>query len=250
MKRRVFIINNFMASSRKVIAIIPARGGSKGIPRKNIKLLAGKPLIAYSIEAALKSKYIDKIIVSTEDDEIAEISKNYGAEIIKRPEELARDDSTTIEVVKHVLGVLEKENKQFGIIILLQPTSPLRKTEDIDKATELFLKGTCESIVSVCEAVKNPHWSLKIKDNYLKPLFDWNFFLNKRRQELPTTYFLNGAIYITTVENLIKYNSFFNEKVTPYFMPSYRSVDIDEPLDFKFAEFLLCEQELKSEIEK
>jgi len=223
----------------KIIGIIPARGGSKRIPKKNIKLLGGKPLIAYSIEAALKSKYINRVIVSTEDREIAKISKKYGAEVIKRPIELAKDDSSTTEVIKHTITTLNENEKYFpDIVVLLQPTSPLRKVEDIEKAIELFLNNECKSVVSVCKYRENPYWSLKIEKGYAKPVFGWDYFL-KRSQDLPRVYTLNGAIFITTVKNLFKYNGFFNDKICLYIMPVDRSIDIDEEVDFKFAGLLL-----------
>jgi CMP-N-acetylneuraminic acid synthetase len=221
----------------QTIAIIPARGGSKGIPRKNIRLLGGKPLIAYTIETALKSKYIDIVVVSTEDEEIAGISKKFGAEVIERPEELAGDESPTIDAIKHVIQTLrEKDNYNPDIVVLLQPTTPLRIVEDINNAVELFLNNDCESVVSVCKA--NPYWCLTIKDKHLEPTFGWDYFY-KRRQDLLHSYSLNGVIYITTIENLNKYNSFFNKKIIPYIMPYERSIDIDEEIDFKLAEFFL-----------
>ena len=224
---------------QKIVAIIPARGGSKGIPRKNIRLLAGKPLIAYSIEAALNSKYINRIIISTEDKEIADISRKYGAEVIERPEELAKDNSQTIDVVKHVLENLKKnESYTPDIIALLQPTSPLRTKEDIDNGIELFVNNKCGSVISVCEAIHPVYWTFII-EKYLKPIFNWKYFLNKRRQDLPKTYILNGAVYITSFDNLYKYNSFFNRKIIPYIMQSKNSIDIDEKVDFEFVEFLL-----------
>jgi len=226
----------------EVLAIIPARGGSKGIPRKNIRLLAGKPLIAYSIETALKSRYIDRIIVSTEDEEIAKIAKIYGAEVIKRPKELARDETPTIDAVKHVLEFLKKkENYIPDIIILLQPTSPLRSVEDIDNAVELFLNNDCEGIISLCEAKSPPYWSFRIRKRYIEPILGWDF-LHKRRQDVPKSYAPNGAIYITTVKNLYRYNGFLSKKTMAYIMPFERSIDIDEEIDFKFAEFLLGEK--------
>jgi len=224
---------------QKIVAIIPARGGSKGIPRKNIRLLAGKPLIAYSIEAALNSKYINRIIISTEDKEIADISRKYGAEVIERPEGLAKDNSQTIDVVKHVLENLKKnESYTPDIIALLQPTSPLRTKEDIDNGIELFVNNKCGSVISVCEAIHPVYWTFII-EKYLKPIFSWKCFLNKRRQDLPKTYILNGAVYITSFDNLYKYNSFFNRKIIPYIMQFKNSIDIDEKVDFEFVEFLL-----------
>lgn len=221
----------------KIIAIIPARGGSKGVRRKNIRLLAGKPLIAYTIEAASKSEYINRVVVSTEDKEISEVSKKYGAEVIDRPKELAQDDSPAIDAIKHVIGALrEKDNYHPDIIVLLQSTTPLRIVADINNAIDFFLNNDCESVVSVCEI--NPYWSLTIKDRYLEPIFGWDYFY-KRRQNLPNTYALNGAIYITLTENFDKYNGFLNKKTISYIMPHERSIDIDEEFDFKLAELLL-----------
>lgn len=222
----------------KIIAIIPARGGSKGIPQKNIRLLAGKPLIAYTVDYALKSKYIDTVVVSTEDQEIAAISYKYGAEIIKRPAILAQDDSPTIDAVLHVLEALKIQNEEQNVVVLLQPTSPLRNSEDIDSAIDLFLKNECDSIISVCESEHPPYWAYKIDDHYLKPIMG-NDFLKKRRQELPKSYMPNGAIYISTVGVLNKYKSFNSSRRLPYLMPAIRSVDIDNELDFIVAESII-----------
>lgn len=227
-----------MKEKAKIITIIPARGGSKGIPRKNLRLLARKPLIAYSIETALKSKWIDRVIVSTEDEEIAEISREDGAEIIERPKEMARDDSPTIDAIFHALEVLKVENYEPDITILLQPTSPLRTAKDIDNAIELFLNNDGESVVSVCEVEHTPYWSFKIEDKCLKPIFEEKY-LRMRRQELPKVYIPNGAIYISTPENLRKYNGFYCSMTVPYVMPPERSIDIDREIDFMLAELLM-----------
>jgi CMP-N-acetylneuraminic acid synthetase len=222
----------------KILAIIPARGGSKGLPRKNIRLLAGKPLIAYTIEVALKSKYVDKVIVSTEDEEITEVSKKYGAEVIERPNELAKDDTLTTDVIFHVLEILKVKNYNPDIVVLLQPTSPLRKAEDIDNAIELFLSSDCESVVSVCEIEHPPYWSFKIEEVYLKPLFDKRY-LRMRRQDLERTYIPNGAIYVSIPRTLYKYKGFYCNYIIPYIMPIERSVDIDNEIDFMLAELLV-----------
>jgi len=222
----------------KIIAIIPARGGSKEIPRKNIRLMSGKPLIALSIEAALKSKCIDRVVVSTEDKEIAEISREYGAEIIERPEEFAKDESSTIDAILHALEVLRAENYNPDIIVLLQPTSPLRNAEDVGSAIELFLNSDCESVVSVCEVGHPPYWNFKIAEGYLKPLFR-DKYLMLRRQDLEKVYMPNGAMYISTPENLRKYKSFYCLRTIPYIMPPERSIDIDNEVDFMLAELLM-----------
>ena len=224
--------------NKRILAIIPARGGSKGIPRKNIKLLAGKPLIAYTIEAALKSRYLDRVIVSTEDKEIAAISKKYGAEIAKRPQKLAVDKAEKRDIVFHVLKYLKREECELNIIVILQPTSPLRTVDDIDKAIELFLRNKCESVVSVCESGQSPYWSLKIKRGYLMPVFGEKCF-KMIRQDLSKTYLPNGAIFISNFQTLDKYKSFYTNKILPFIMPMERSIDIDEEFDFWLNEQIL-----------
>ena len=221
----------------KIIAIIPARSGSKGIPRKNIRLLAGKPLIGYSIEATLTSK-IDIVIVSTEDEEIAEISRKYGAEVIDRPEELARNETPTIDVIFHVLEILKMKNYKPDIVVLVQPTSPLRNAEDIGNAINLFLDSDCESVVSVCEVEHPPYWSFRIDGGFLKSLFDKRY-LRMRRQDLEKVYIPNGAIYVSAPQTLYEYKSFYCNHIIPYIMPIERSVDIDNEVDFILAELLL-----------
>jgi len=222
----------------KIIAIIPARGGSKGVPRKNLRLLCGKPLIYYTIREALKSKHISKTIVSTEDEEVVKTSNEYGAEVIKRPIELAKDETPTIDVIFHVLQVVKAQNFEPKIVVLLQPTSPLRNAQDIDNAIELFLENDCESVVSVCEIEHSPYWSFKIENGYLTPIFGEEY-LRKRRQDLPKVYIPNGAIYVSTPEVLCKYRSFYCQKTIPYIMPPERSVDIDNEIDFMLAELLM-----------
>ncbi|WP_424355974.1 cytidylyltransferase domain-containing protein [Methanobacterium sp. MBAC-LM] len=223
-----------------ILAIIPARGGSKGVPRKNIKKIAGKPLIAHTIESAVKSKYINKVIVSTEDQEIANISKEYGAEVIERPEKLALDDSSTIDAVFHSINHLKMENYTPDVVVLLQPTSPLRTVQDIDGSIEFFCKKDCESVISICEFEHPPYWSLKIENSYLKPAFGDKYF-KMRRQDLPTSYLPNGAIFISNPQNLASYESFYCKKTLPYLMSLENSVDIDTELDFKIAETILKE---------
>lgn len=228
-----------MFKNKKIISIIPARGGSKRLPRKNVRLLAGKPLIAHSIEAVKKSRYISRVIVSTEDKEIAGISKKWGAEVIKRPGYLATDKAKTIDVVFHLLLALKKERYYPDIIVLLQPTSPLRSGNDIDKAIEIFLKSKCKSLVSVSERESNFWWSFKINKNYLEPFFGWGKFFGKS-QDLPKIYAPNGSIYISTTKNLFKYKSFYQKSgILPYIMPREKSIDIDYEIEFLLTELLM-----------
>lgn len=220
----------------KYLAIIPARGGSKRVPRKNVLDLCGKPLIAYTVEAALKSKYIDKVVVSSDDEEILQISKKFGAETIKRPDILASDTATTFDAIKHAIDSLEK----YEYIVLLQPTSPLRNSKHIDEAIELLKEKKASAVVSVCEMEHSPLWSNTLDDTLSMNNFLKDEVLNKRSQDLEKYYRLNGAIYICKTELLLKEKSFFlKENIFAYIMDRKSSVDIDEEIDFKMAEFFL-----------
>ena len=231
-----------MYKGKNILGLIPARGGSKGLPRKNIKPLLGKPLIAWTIEEALASKYLDRLIVSTDDKEIAEISKKYGAEVpFIRPKELAEDNAKGIDVALHAIDWLKKNDKQkqYDLLMLLQPTSPLRTTEDIDKAIELLFLKDAKAIVSVCEVDHYPLWSNTLPENGCMKDFIRKEIMNKNRQELPIFYRLNGCIYLAYCSYLQKQRSFFGEKSFAYIMPKERSIDIDGEIDFRLAEILL-----------
>jgi CMP-N,N'-diacetyllegionaminic acid synthase len=224
---------------RSILAIIPARGGSRGIPRKNVRLLCGKPLIAYTIEAALSSKLIDRVVVSTEDEEIAEVSKKYGAEVISRPPELGQDDTPSLPVYQHAIRHLEKaEDYRPEIIVILQPTSPLRLVEDIDRAIAEFLKRKYDSIVSICEVEHPPHWMYTLARNRLKPVIKDGESVT-RRQDAPKMYRLNGAVYVTSREVIMKENRLIGRDTGAHIMPLERSIDIDTELDFKLADLLM-----------
>jgi CMP-N,N'-diacetyllegionaminic acid synthase len=225
----------------RTLAIIPARGGSRGVPRKNIRLLCGKPLLAYTIEVALRSKRLDRVIVSTEDGEIAEVSRRYGAEVISRPPELAQDDTPSLPVYQHVIRHLEgTEDYRAEIIVILQPTSPLRLVEDIDRAIEDFLKGRCDSVVSVCEVEHPPQWMYTLVRNRLKPITNDGENVT-RRQNVPKVYRLNGAVYVTSRDIIMKENRVLGRDTAAHIMSPERSVDIDTELDFKLAELLMKE---------
>ena len=178
--------------NKTFLVIIPARGGSKRLPRKNLLDLCGKPLIAWSIEAALKSKYISKVIVSSDDEEILNIAKEYKADFIKRPDELASDTATTFDALKHTLENVEK----YDYVVLLQPTSPLRTEKHIDEAIELLKEKNADAIISVCEMEHSPLWSNTLDEDLNMSNFLRDEVLNKRSQDLPKYYRLNGAIYI------------------------------------------------------
>lgn len=232
---------NKLIENKRILAVIPARGGSKGIPRKNIRELNQKPLIAYAIEEAAKSKYIDKLIVSTEDSEIAQVSKQFGADVpFMRPIELAADDTPGIHPILHALNWFHEKGCYFDYIMCLQCTSPFRKAEHIDEAIEKLVNEAADSIVSVCESEVSPYWMKRIEGGILKNfLSDIPFY--SRRQDTPKTYRLNGAIYLAKTEILYKYSNWYTENTIPYLMDKTTSIDIDDILDFKFAELLMKE---------
>ncbi len=227
---------------KKTLAIIPARGGSKRVPKKNIKNLDGEPLIGYTIEVANKSKYISDVHLSTDDEEIANVAEKYHCKIHDRPDYLGEDETPTIDVILDVLENFKKESSDPDIVILLQPTSPLRGSKDIDEAIDKFQdyrsKDKAYSLVSVCEFDEPPFWSFELKDDYLQPIFGEDYF-EKRSQDLPDAYRPSGAIFISTPNLIREHKTFYTSKTIPYIMPKERSVDIDTEFDFKFAEFLM-----------
>jgi len=225
-----------------ILAIIPARGGSRGIPRKNVRLLCGKPLIAYTIEVALSSKLVNRVVVSTEDKEIADISKEHGAEVISRPPELAQDDTPSLPVFQHAIKHMEEmEDYRPEIIVVLQPTSPLRIAEDIDRAIEEFLEAKYDSVVSVCEVEHPPQWMYTLAGERLKPLIKGGKKV-VQRQDASKVYRLNGAVYVYSRDTAMKENRVPGRDTKAYIMPLERSIDIDTELDFKLAELLMSER--------
>lgn len=218
-------------------ALIPARGGSKGIPRKNIKSIAGKPLIAWTIEAALRARGIAAVIVSTDDEEIADVARNAGAEVpFLRPPELAKDDTSGVAPVLHALGLLP----QYDNVLLLQPTSPMRSSSDIEACLALAAERLATSVVSVCEPDSHPLWTYRIcADGHMHRLLGDD--VPTRRQDLPIVGALNGAMYFANADWLRKTGTLVHADTLAYMMPRERSVDIDTPFDWKFAELLLKE---------
>ncbi len=221
------------------LAIIPARSGSKGLPDKNIKELNGKPLMAYSIDAALQSGLFDEVMVSTDSEKYAEIAKQYGANVpFLRSEALSGDNAGSWDVVKEVLDRYKDMGKDFDTICLLQPTSPLRDADDIKGAYNIFNKKASVAVISVCEMEHCPLWSNTLPEDkslagFLRPEAD------KPRQEIETYYRLNGAIYIVKTEEIYKGYNFYEEGSFAYVMPTWKSVDIDSALDFEMADFLI-----------
>lgn len=225
-----------MYKNKTFLAIIPARGGSKRLPQKNVLDLGGKPLIAWSIEAALESNYINDVVVSSDNHKILEISEKYGVTTIKRPNELATDTATTFDAIRHTIENSEK----YDYIVLLQPTSPLRTNEQIDEAIELLKSKSADAVVSVCEMEHSPLWSNTLDEGLSMQKFLKDEVLNKRSQDLEKYYRLNGAIYICKTNKLLEEKSFFlKKKIFAYVMDRESSVDIDEEIDFKMANILI-----------
>ncbi|MBP6713471.1 acylneuraminate cytidylyltransferase family protein [Aliarcobacter cryaerophilus] len=216
-----------------MISIIPARGGSKGLPKKNILELAGKPLIAWTIESSLKSKYISKTIVSSDCDEILNISSKYGSEILKRPDELARDTTPTEPVVEHILQNI-KDLGNYSYLVLLQPTSPLRDEKDIDEAiSKLIQEKDATALISVKEIDNKILKAFKINNNgYLEGISN-NKYPFMRRQDLPKVFMPNGAIYIISINEFLKTKRLFSDNAISYLMNEEKSLDIDTIDDFE-----------------
>lgn len=231
-------------SAPNVIAIIPARGGSKGLPRKNIRLLGGKPLIAYSIETAKKSKLIERVLVTTDNQEIADIALEYGAEVpFIRPAELAEDGTPPDPVLKHALAfLLEEEGIKPEIIVWLEPPCPFRTAEEIDEAVRLLQADPdADSLRSVCEPFQNPYKSWVLEGNYLKPLIPkiGQALHTGPRQKTPKVYWQNGALFLLRYDTIMKKGNFFGDRILPFLMPSDRFVDIDKEEDLMLAEWYL-----------
>jgi N-acylneuraminate cytidylyltransferase/CMP-N,N'-diacetyllegionaminic acid synthase len=229
----------------EVLGIIPARCNSKRVINKNIRKLNGKPLIAYTIEAALKAKSLTRVIVSTDSEEIADLSKSLGAEVpFLRPCELAQDSTPMLAVLQHAVESLEqKENYKIDIIMILQPTSPLRKSCHIDEAVRKLIDTDADSVVSLCEVEHSPYWMKKIKGD---KVFDFIEGSEKytRKQDLPKVHRLNGAIYVTRYKALVEENRLLGDNTRAIIMNQEDSIDIDTELDFKLAELVLKERHI------
>lgn len=234
-------MKNQEINSHTCIALITARGGSKGIHRKNIIPLAGKHLIAWTIEAALCTQLVSRLIVSTDDKEIADISMKYGAEVpFLRPTELAQDDTPHIDVVIHALKwLMEHDGILPDYLLTLQPTSPLRTAKDLDGVIGEAYRKNAEAVVAVSEMHHHPYLTRKISDVGLLELFMPCPLAYPRRQDLPPAYFINGAAFLNQCDSLLTKKTFYPKEMYPYIMPQERSIQIDTPFDMKLAEFLL-----------
>lgn len=228
-----------MSKTIKILAIIPARGGSKRLPKKNILELEGKPLISYTIEAAKKSIYLSDIVVSSDDLDILEVAKSQKVETIHRPKEIAKDTSPTNETIEHVINS-NPEYRNYDFFILLQPTSPLRTSKHIDEAVRLLLEKDANSVISVTKPEHSPLWTGKIEKDLSLDKFLDNEYLKKRSQDLPIFYGINGAIYICNINEFLKEQSLYlKTKNYAYIMNRRDSIDIDEEIDFILAKELL-----------
>ena len=230
-----------MYCGEKILSLIPARGGSKGIKGKNIVPLSGKPLIAWTIEASVNSKYIDSTVITTDSRKIADIAENFGAEVpFLRPAELADDKAKTIDAVLHAINELAKQGRHYDVLVLLQPTSPLRTSGDIDSALENFFRaGGEESLASVSPVEDSPLLIRSLGLNgRLVPLLALNSTC--RRQDMPKFYRVNGSIYINRIRDL-SINTSFNDNPLPFVMEKSHSVDIDELKDIILAGYYMKE---------
>ncbi|HDY7750739.1 TPA: acylneuraminate cytidylyltransferase family protein [Vibrio vulnificus] len=225
----------------KILAITPARGGSKRLPGKNIKNLNGKPLIQWTIDAALAVQEIARVMVTTDCDEIAEIAKKAGAEVpFIRPPELATDTSSSSDVIRHALDFYRAQGEEFDFVLLLQPTSPIRSADDIRHAIEQLKAHTADAVVSVCPCEHSPLWANTLPDDRSMADFIRHEVSQLRSQDLPHYYRINGAIYLTRVSRFYQENSLFlSSNIFAYVMDNESSVDIDHELDFLIAETVL-----------
>jgi CMP-N,N'-diacetyllegionaminic acid synthase len=236
---------------KRILGVIPARGGSKGVPGKNIKLLGGKPLVAYTIEAALKSKHLTDVVVSTEDDKIADICRSYGAEVpFKRPSELATDLALAVPTIQHAVTETERlKGVTYDIIVMLQPTTPMRIAEDIDVCLEKLVETNADSVISVSD-VGGEHperMKLIVPDGESDKLVDYVKIVveNRPRQDLEPVYILAGSVYATLRTVLMDQGTFKGATSRPFVVPADRAVNIDTPLDFKIAEWKIAERQEK-----
>ncbi len=235
----------------RVLGIVPARGGSKGIPRKNVRYLCGRPLLAYTAEAALKARRLTRVVLSTEDEEIARVGREYGLEVpFLRPTELAQDDSPTLPVVQHVLRQLLASGDSYDAVCLLQPTHPLRRAEDIDFCIGMLEDSGADAVVSVLPvpAEHNPHWTyfrapggnLRLSTGEASPI--------PRRQSLPPAFHREGSIYVTRAPVILEQNSLFGARLLGHEVDPAQSVNIDGPHDWQRAEHLISNRLSKGEV--
>lgn len=232
-----------MINDKRVIGIIPARGGSKGLPGKNIKDLCGKPLIGWSIEAGLQSQYIDEVMVTTDSEEIADIARDFGATVpFIRPAELASDTATSFDAIKHAIDFYKNDLKYFfDYVVLLEPTSPLRDVDDIDKSIEQLLsKSEASAIVGICKTEsQNPAFLVKKDNNNFLFGYEEKDMKILRRQDVEDVFFFEGSIYVSKIDALLNKKTFYHENTIGYVVPKWKSFEIDDLDDFIVVEALM-----------
>jgi CMP-N,N'-diacetyllegionaminic acid synthase len=232
-----------MKNNKTIIAIIPARAGSKGLPNKNIRMFCGKPLIGWTIEAGLSSQYIDELIVSTDSQEIAEVARELGAVVpFIRPSELATDIATSMSVIDHALNFYKKTfDRTFDYIVLLEPTSPLRTTSDIDDAiAQLLSSPKALAVVGICKTeTQHPAFLVEKDSEGFLAGYENNNMQILRRQEISDVYFFEGSIYASETSALLEKKTFYHETTIGYVMPKSRAIEIDDIYDFVMAEALM-----------
>lgn len=228
-----------MYKDKKIICIIPARGGSKRLPGKNIKPLNGKPLIGYGIAAAKASQYVDKVVVSTDDEAIARVAKEEGADVpFMRPTELANDTAPTLPVLQHAMKYFEDKGETFDLMVLIQPTVPGIEAKDVDAAIEQLFTADANSCVSICEIIDRPEWMYRLSAGERITPYVEN--APARSQDMEELYHLNGAVYVTSRTVLMEKGKIYdNDNCTYIIMPRERSIDIDTEYDFSLAEMLV-----------
>jgi CMP-N,N'-diacetyllegionaminic acid synthase len=223
----------------KILAIIPARGGSKGVPGKNIKLLGGKPLLQYTIDVALESDLLDKVVLSSDDTEIIEFGKKMGAEVpFVRPDNLAEDTTSTLDVIKHCLNYYSEKDEIYDVVCLLQPTSPFRSVGFLNEAIKTFICKETDSLISVQKVPYeyNPHWTFEEDENGILKIATGEKQIISRRQDLPKTFHRDGSIYLTKVKTILEQNSLYGNSVSYLESPKEFYMNIDTLEDWKLAE--------------
>lgn len=232
-----------MIGGGKVLGVIPARGGSKGVPRKNLRPLAGKPLLQWTAEVALVSRFIDRLILSTDDDEIAQVGVSLGLDVpFRRPAAAATDTATGADVVRHAIRAV---GEQFDYLVYLEPTTPFRSTADIDACLERLVEARGDFCVSLRPSTEQPEWMFYLNtNNCIDPVI--GRFGTTRRQDLRVSYVLNGAVYAGRVDAFGREGTFITQRTLGYVMPLERSIDLDAPADFDAAEAILLRRGMTS----
>jgi len=229
-----------MTHQKTILGLIPARGGSKGVPRKNIRIVLGKPLIAWTIEAAKTCPLLNRVIVSTDDEEIAHVSREFGADVpFVRPRELAQDSTPDLPVCRHALQWLaEHDGFSPDIVVWLRPTAPLRTSYDIEDAINLLCESNVDCVRSICVAEHHPYWMYRLENDILIPLME-DVTVPANRQTLPEVYRLNGAVDVIRTESIPESGHLFSGSICGFVMPIERSIDIDQEIDLLISELLL-----------